>query len=240
MLAEKESLVAIHPYDPSVFNKLVDINETLNNLDDEAWNLASVLSRYGNDLMKVVGIARLHNHFPLKEEKLLMDPGKEAMTFEFRPARADSEDAKEAVPYMWKISLQEDNKVEVHPLQFLSKNAPAEIVSILQDRSTKLLSNTKLLEEFAEALKTAKLEDKLGLYVEYVDLMPGLTMKEGSSYNQLPDGYTLLETTDVEARTQVMAVKSVSEVENFVNTHWRFYNEVVTEVGAGGDYHAQM
>lgn len=231
-------------YTPATFNGLRDIRDVgLLDLTDHAKQLGAVIAKHG--LTETVGVARLHNHFKLTDDEVLLVRVRKGRVDLEATAASDTERAA-MIPYMfaWDADSRQLAAVQFHTgarggssssscssaddsdatsdesKTASSSPSPAaaagDHAAVMVGRLQTLLAAPAFIKEFVDTLVSQGTCGTLGLHLIFHDLV-GYDMAT----------HNLTESTHTSGRVQAMVPLSLEEQAErpdkvSVITHWTF------------------
>ncbi|CAF1487822.1 unnamed protein product [Adineta steineri] len=211
------------PFSQKDFNDRMHINQSAKyDMNDAAKSIGELLKKH--QLLDLLGVCNIHNHFHVNENEIIVAKTNAMNTVPSFDADVSSlnyvhlkattlaasveKDSIPATPYMWAYDKQ--SKM-FFALQFFSGNQEmSNRFHRLAERSKNLLN---FYQEFIELAGNLALEDILGIYLLYDDLL---------DERRIHDEF--YETTNDEAREQWIYAKklNVNQKQNAAITHWAF------------------
>jgi len=172
--------------------------------------LAKLVTKY--NLQDLIGICLTHNHFKLNDGEIVQtslqsnknirgcidNPNGDAPVFFMEAAMRN--DSQQQIPYMW---AYDKTSKSFFAMQFFSSS----FINMAERLNTlaKQENLASFLKEFIDELEKMNMQDELGIYLQYVDLVKYDNIKE-----------VLYENTDVSKREQILFPIAMKNVEHLV------------------------
>ncbi len=170
------------PYASNDFNSKHHVSETTNiDMDEAARSVGRILRKY--KLLDLLGVCLIHNHFHLNDDEILLAKAvHEPINYLHMKATRLTDAHIRPVPYMWAF---DKDSTQLFALQYFDAAVNEEMKARFEALTKRSEDLKEFLDEFVTLVKKMGMEDFLGVYLLYNDLLGDL--KEGEDFVEATD-----------------------------------------------------